>query len=276
MTTYPFIQCRWRTPTNGRRIDLVVIHTAETPEGVNTARAVARYFATTDTKASAHYCVDSDEIIQSCGDVDVAYAAPGANHNGIHIELAGRAAQSTADWNDAYSVGVIGTAARLVAELCGTYRIPIRYVNAAALKVGGSGARGITMHRDVSAAFKKSTHTDPGPNFPIVEFVNRVLGGSVTPAPTNPLHRLNSVEVDVVINTYELAVTTDKDGNGWDTVPFPRSRIVGFTPPGLRPGADGRYETGEVGFADDGQGCVVSVGGWAPNSPAVVVLQVVN
>jgi hypothetical protein len=150
-------------------------------------------------------------------------------------------------------------------------------VNAAALAAGGAGARGITMHRDVSAAFHKSTHTDPGPNFPIVEFVNRVLGGSAPePAPTTALHRTDSYEVDMIINGYTLTLTTDSEGRGWDRVPYTRARIVGHTPPGLRPAADGRYLVGQVGFADDGDGTIVSVTEWAPNTQAVVVLQVAN
>ena len=275
MTAYPFVQCRWRTPTTGRRIDLVVLHTAETPEGANTARAVANYFRTTDTKASAHYCVDSDEIIQTCRTLDVAYAAPGANHNGVHVELAGRASQTDVDWHDAYSTALLRTAAPLVADLCAVHRVPVRYVGAAQLIVGGAAARGITTHANVSRAFRKSTHTDPGPNFPIVEFVNLVLGGTPEPAP--PAFRIiDQLEVDVVTNYAEVGITTDSQGNGWTLVPYPRSRILGHTPPGLRPDADQRYETSEVGFADEGSGCVVSIVGWAANTQAVVGLHVIN
>lgn len=269
---YPFVEARWFTPTTGRRVDLVVLHTAETPEGVDTARAVARYFATTDTKASAHYSVDADEIIQCCQEVNVAYAAPGANANGVHVELAGRASQSAADWHDAYSLAQLALAAPLVADICRRHQLPVRYVTRAALAAGGAGARGITMHRDVSAAFKKSTHTDPGPNFPIVEFVNRVLGGTAA----TPLRRTDSYEVDVTLSDYTLTITTDSDGRGWDRVPFARARIKGFTPPGLRPEHDGRYLIGQVGFADDGPGTIVSVTEWAPNAQAVVGLTVVN
>lgn len=276
MPVYPFVQCRWRTPTTGRRVDLIVLHTAETPEGVNTAQAVARYFATTNVKASAHYCVDGGgHIVQTCREVDVAYAAPGANHNGVHLELAGRAAQSGVEWHDSYSWNLLKTAAPLVADLCAHYKLPIRYVPAAQLVAGGPGARGITTHADVSEAYKKSTHWDPGPNFPIVEFVNLVLGGAATATPPR-LQRIDSLEVDVVINTFTLAVTTDNEGRGWDKVPFPRSRIIGYTAPGIRPGVDGRYVTGEVGFADEDSGTVVSLTEWEPNSHAVVTLSVVN
>lgn len=90
------------------------------------------------------------------------------------------------------------------------------------------------------------------------------------------LRRVDSLEVDMVINVYELALTTDAEGRGWDKVPYPRSRIVGYTAPGIRPGVDGRYLTGEVGFADDDGGCIVSLSEWEPNTQAVVSLSVVN
>lgn len=181
---YTFIKARWFTPTGGRRIDLVVLHTAETPEGVNTARAVANYFATTTVRASAHYTVDPKNIFQCVKDKDVAYAAPGANSNGIHLELSGRAAQTAGEWHDTYSTALLAKAATLTADICAAYKIPARYVPAAQLAAGGAAARGITTHNEVSKAFRKSTHWDPGPNFPIIEFVNAVLGGSPPAPPT--------------------------------------------------------------------------------------------
>jgi hypothetical protein len=47
----------------------------------------------------------------------------------------------------------------LVRELCALYDIPIRRVDAKGLLAGESG---ITTHAAVTAAFKKSTHIDPG------------------------------------------------------------------------------------------------------------------
>lgn len=253
--TYPYVQCRWRTPTDGRRIDLVVVHTAETPEGVDTAMAVARYFATTDTKASAHYCVDGGgHIVQSCRERDVAYAAPGANSNGVHVELAGRAAQSAADWHDPYSTKLLATAAPLVADVCKRYGIPVRYVSSAALKAGGAGARGITMHRDVSDAFRKSTHTDPGPNFPMVEFVNAVLGGTPQPPRRNAVvHQYLQSLVAPNGGTWHLqadgGIITDTDGLDGPMAPFY----------GSVPGAGGAGDARVRGILPHGQGYKVVV-----------------
>lgn len=230
---YPFIQCRWRTATTGRRIDLVVLHTAETPEGVNTARAVANYFRTTDVKASAHFCVDNKEIIQSCREQDVAYTAPGANNNGVQIELSGRAAQTAGEWGDAYSMVMLRLAAQLVAHICDGYKIPVRFVTAADLLAGGARARGITTHYEVNKAFKKSVHTDPGPNFPMTAFLNAVLGGSApTPAPTPPPTPPGGVMVRNYISSLvapnggvwhlqaDGGIVTDSDGDGGPEAPF--------------------------------------------------------
>lgn len=213
--SYTFIKARWFTPTGGRRIDLVVLHTAETPEGVNTARAVANYFATTTTKASAHYTVDPKNIFQCVQDKDVAYAAPGANSNGIHLELSGRAGQTAGEWHDTYSSALLANAAKLAADICAAYKIPARYVPAAQLAAGGAAARGITTHNEVSKAFRKSTHWDPGPNFPIIEFVNAVLGGT-PPAPTPPpttTPRRNTMK-GIPVRSYPLRIPTDAVGDG--------------------------------------------------------------
>ena len=100
---YPFIQARNSTPANRTTIDLLVIHTMEAPEKPDTAENVARWFAgSTAPQASAHYCIDDDSIVQCVHDKDVAWHAPGANHNGLGFEHAGFAAQAPKDWQDAY------------------------------------------------------------------------------------------------------------------------------------------------------------------------------
>lgn len=273
--SYPFIQCRWRTPTSGRRIDLVVLHTAETPEGANTAKAVANYFRTTDKKVSAHYCVDSDEIVQSCREQDVAYAAPGANHNGVQVELSGKASQTRGEWGDAYSTAMLQTAAPLVAAICQGYKIPIRYVNAPGLKAGGAGARGITTHNEVSKAFKKSTHWDPGPNFPIIDFVNLVLGGSPQePASSRTLNI--HIHLEDRVKTHDRLENLDQTGSAqWFTdIPFDKFVSVEPCHP-TRPHADGRYAPGLAAqpVEDDGKIVVVITGG-TPGSQARVLLTV--
>lgn len=102
---------------------------------------------------------------------------------------------------------------------------------------------------------------------------------STWPVPQRPpsaptLARTDNYEVDMIVNDYTLTLTTDNEGRGWQRVPFPRSRIIGHTPPGLRPENDQRYLVGQVGFADDNGGCVVSVTEWAPNTTCVVQLSV--
>jgi len=118
--------------------------------------------------ASCHYCIDNLEIIQCVKDEDTAYHAPGVNKNSIGVEHAGYAAQTEMQWNDAYSKKLLELSSEHIAKLCLKYNIPVSFINAAGLINGNSG---ITTHAEVSKAFKKSDHTDPGKNFPMGDFL---------------------------------------------------------------------------------------------------------
>ena len=175
---YPFVESPHVTRTNGRKIDLVVVHTMEIAETGDTAELCARWFQNPTAKVSAHYCVDNDSIVQCVREQDVAWAAPGANSNGIQLEHAGYARQTGRDWADAYSTAMLALSARLVADICRRHRIPVAWLYAADLK---AGRRGITTHAAVSEAFRRSNHWDPGPGFPFERFLARVraeLAGS--------------------------------------------------------------------------------------------------
>lgn len=163
-------------------INLLVIHTAEVPRVTGMARRLMDNCATTPEMKSWHYAVDRDEVTQSVKIEDIAWHAPGANANGIGVELAARASQTLADWEDDYSVAQLGLVAELFAALATNLNIPIAYVNAAGLL---AGARGITTHAQVSLAFKKSTHTDPGASFPMDEFITLVSVTASAPSPVS-------------------------------------------------------------------------------------------
>jgi len=167
-----------------RKIDLVVIHTMEAPEHAATAENVAAYFAGANApQASVHYCIDSDSIVQTLEERHVAWGAPGANNNGIHLEHAGYARQTAADWADDYSMAMLQRSAELVAEICARHAIPLRWVDADGLV---AGERGLTTHDAVSKAFKKSNHWDPGPSFPFDAYLELVRSFGPAPRPVAP------------------------------------------------------------------------------------------
>jgi N-acetyl-anhydromuramyl-L-alanine amidase AmpD len=173
---YPFVESPHRTTSTRRSVDVVVIHTMEIAERHGAADACARWFASPASEVSAHYCVDADTVIQCVREEDIAWHARGGNGNSIGIELAGYAGQRSLGWSDAYSRAVVERAARLAAEICARHRIPIRHLRAADLV---AGRRGLAGHADVSAAFRKSDHWDPGPDFPWARLLRLARSGDV-------------------------------------------------------------------------------------------------
>src|SRR5436190_2398673 len=168
LVAYPFVASPNVNHTSGRHIDLIVIHTMEMDEKGDTAESCAHWFQNPAAQVSAHYCVDSDSIVQCVRDQDVAWHAPGANFNGVGIEHAGRAKQTGRDWGDDYSTAMLERSAGLTASLCKKYKIPVTWLQPADLL---AGKRGITSHNNVSKAFKRGTHWDPGEGFPIQAYL---------------------------------------------------------------------------------------------------------
>lgn len=168
--TYTFKPCRflYRGRQGAKRI-LIVVHDMEVREGANTAESLGDLFqGPRSPRASWHFAVDKNSVVQGVGVGDTAWHAPGANHDGIGIEHAGYASQSRDQWladGDMlnYSAGLAASILHGL-ELFPGIHIPVHRLNVAEL-LGGT-ASGFAGHRDVNDAFHKSTHTDPGSSWP--------------------------------------------------------------------------------------------------------------
>lgn len=171
--------------TKGRAkpIRLLVIHDGETNEGSTPAEGMGAWFASGKAGGSAHAGFDTDSICTYVDDGDTAWGAPGANSDGLHGELAGRASQTVSQWKDSDSLRIIENGAIWFAEKSLKHGIPARYLTDA--QVADGRTEGITSHRQITRALRRGTHTDPGPNFPFDYFLSRVkfhLARLTTPA----------------------------------------------------------------------------------------------
>lgn len=181
----PFVQAKWFTEVGNppRRPQVIVIHSMEAPEKGQTAENVAAYFARgcDGRKASAHYCIDADSIVQCVQCKDVAYGAPNANRSGIHLEHAGYSNQTKAQWTDTYGRAMLDLSAQLCAKVLmpkfGIHAVRLTARDLRAIAAGASQATGFCTHADVTAAFKTpGGHDDPGPGFPFDEYLAIVKG----------------------------------------------------------------------------------------------------
>ncbi len=165
------IPARWFTKGRVAPVRVIVCHDMEAPEGPLTAENVAHYFATTTTKASAHVCVDNNSAVRCVLDTSTAWAAPGCNSDGLQLEIAGYMRQTRSEWLDDYSKAALAQAAKVAADWAKAYGIPVRHLTVAQLL---AGEKGFVGHVDVSQAYKRSDHTDPGPGFPWEYFLELV------------------------------------------------------------------------------------------------------
>jgi hypothetical protein len=167
----------------GEQPRLIVIHCTVSPDSSGGAEAVARYFATGERKASAHRTVDSDSTVISVRDSDTAFAAAGANRDGLHLELVGMPTQTRGDWLDLFGQRMITRAGTTVREWSTEWHIPLRWLSVA--QVADGRTRGLCTHHDVSRAFPavSTGHWDPGPDFPKEWALDRWTPDTPTPPP---------------------------------------------------------------------------------------------
>lgn len=168
---WPYLEAKFHGPKRTNDVRLLVVHTPEWPESSSGAEAVAKYFhdMPDGRKASCHITVDSDSIVQCVKDSFVAWAAPGANHDGWQMELTGFANQTKAQWRDKFSLAALALAADAGAQVLLKYGLPPRLLTLAEVKDGVT--KGVCGHDLVTQAFHQSDHMDPGPNFPWKRFM---------------------------------------------------------------------------------------------------------
>lgn len=174
-----FLQARWFTPANRKRIDLIVIHTMEVPLGVGLAQRVAEGFARGNRKVSAHYCIDPQLVIQCVREPDIAWHTPSANSLGIGLEHSGYAlagaGHSQTDWSQPQAQAELRLSAALAAELCKRWGIPIVHLSVSDFLAGKKGFIG---HVEASNAFPSpGGHRDPGMTWPWDQYLDLVRGG---------------------------------------------------------------------------------------------------
>lgn len=167
-------------------VSLIGIHTMEAPEAGNTAENVANYFLNPSVQASAHWCVDDNSRVRSVSDEDSSWAMPPTNNYSLNVEMAGYAAQTTVQWDDAYSKATMEIAALCCAEWCKKYGIPVRRLTDVQI---ANHEKGFAGHIDVNRVFHASDHTDPGVSFPWDYFLGRVnaqMGAVAAPPAPKP------------------------------------------------------------------------------------------
>lgn len=171
-TGIPFKQAKNYKRGRLRPVQLIVLHSMEAAEKGNTAENVASYFAGANAPmASAHFCIDNNSIVQSVRLEDTAYHCKNANANGIGIEHAGYAKQTTSEWLDEYGQQMLELSAELAASLCHQFNIPVRRAKFAGKNNPQVVESGLCGHADVPL---HGTHYDPGKGFPWDYYLERV------------------------------------------------------------------------------------------------------
>lgn len=177
----PWVEPRSWQNANRTSVQVVVVHTTEGSARDGSAENGAAYDARRTDGTSTHYFHDSDSTVQCVETRDIAHTARGeGNRRGIHHELCTKI--SKADWSDAYHSAMLKRAAKQAARDCKKWGIPVIKLTPAAVK---AGQRGICGHADISEAFKQSTHTDPGKNFPWDRFIG-MIKAELAPPPAPP------------------------------------------------------------------------------------------
>lgn len=167
-----------RSRTHSNYVTIASVERAGVREVVSIETSARTFFA---EGIVSHNCVDNDSIVQCVADGDIAWHAPGANHNGIGIEHAGFAKQDAAAWMSEYNAAMLRLSARLSAMLVSKYEIPMVKLSPDDLKAGG---RGFCGHIDVTNAFNGGKgHWDPGPSFPWDDYITAVNEALMFPVP---------------------------------------------------------------------------------------------
>ncbi len=133
------------------------------------ARGEASYALWRTDDVSCHVVTDQTTTLQLLSLDRASWHAGSAwgNSNALSFEFRGKNT-----WSEGYWRTVIDQVAPTIAECCRLYSIPVRRltVEQARKKV----MKGFVTHDDMRQAWGGTTHTDPGPNFPMQYLLDTV------------------------------------------------------------------------------------------------------
>lgn len=206
MTTLLFKE-RYNVSTQTEKFG-VVVHTTE--GGEDTPQDIINLLQHTDSRiASDGYgagysaVAENDTYLRMADDGTYVFAAPPMNAMYYHIVIAGKAGQTREQWLDEKSRPYIKGVAvyiydmwkhcdkkwPLVKKTVGALRLGWKYdLSTKKLTRIGSDGDGYCGHADVALAFKASTHTDPGINFPwdiLAQDIQDLINAEVQLNPSN-------------------------------------------------------------------------------------------
>ena len=166
-----FVQAKFHGGVMNGGPAFTVVHDAETPLRIGYADAIAEFFRKGPAAGtSAHAMVDPAKSIKMLPDNVVAYAAgPKANPRGWHLEQAGYARFTRADWTTNDGLAQARRVGACLREVHDQWGIPKRWMTDDQLRRAAAGDRasgGMTTHQQVARVLRGTTHTDPEDNYP--------------------------------------------------------------------------------------------------------------
>lgn len=168
VNAFAYVGCSHQAP-RGARINLVVVHTNEGPEGPTSAEGLAGYLHRSDVVPGYHIVVDENSGVRCAADSQRVNGAGGVNDRSLHVCITGYAAQSAAQWSDPASTAARGRAEDVVRQWCTAHGVPFRKLTAEQVR---DGVPGVCGHVDVSKYHAASQgHSDPGAAFPWADFM---------------------------------------------------------------------------------------------------------
>jgi len=230
----PFVEAKHYRKGRRAKVRVLVIHTAETPENNKMAESIQAYCSRREDKVSCHEAIDNDSVVAGVRPYDTAWTTGSINDYAYSYELAGRARQTKAEWADEFSTAMLKLAAKRVAKAAVLWKIPVVKLSPAELKAGRTGICG---HVDQTVAYQvKGGHTDPGPNFPWLLFLDLVKAevAALTGAPVPPI--VPTVPVAPVppapAPAHDCTKNTVKKGSKGECVKTAQARLIhhGFEP----------------------------------------------
>lgn len=183
---------------------LFAIHTFEGNPNI-TADDMARYQLSPAAGGSYNGVIDrTGRTARENDDHYIPWAAmPTGNRLARHWSLAGRAAQSRAEW--LAQPRQLDALAHVLAHDHREYGTPLKLltVSEVARSRTDSSMRGVCGHVHISQAFGESDHTDPGGNFPYDYVISRaaeIVRGETSP-PTQEADTMTPEDRKILIET---------------------------------------------------------------------------